>query len=121
MELAKFENGMECHVAVIKDVITRNGIYVQHEKGYSYSVGMLARGFPEVFIRHQNDWSSLDIENKVSRLVACRSLPDLQAKLKSLGFTARVITEIEKRRYFFSARLYFKCWDFNAICLKPEQ
>ena len=38
MELKIFENGIQSHNQVIHRALLKNGLYVMHEKGYSYRV-----------------------------------------------------------------------------------
>ena len=37
MELNIFENGIQSHNQVIHRALLKNGLYVMHEKGYSYT------------------------------------------------------------------------------------
>ena len=50
MELSKFENGIVMHNKMIKHAIELDDLYVTHEDGYSYTVGMQEIGAPELVL-----------------------------------------------------------------------
>ncbi len=54
MELKIFENGIQSHNQVIHRALLKNGLYVMHEKGYSYTVGMKNIGSPDLILFGQS-------------------------------------------------------------------
>jgi hypothetical protein len=118
MQLAKFENGIESHTNVIARTISEKGVYVQHEGGYSYTVGLNEASLPEIVIKNDQSLSKSKIEDLVLGLRRCVSLTELNEALNSLGLECKSLSELDKRRCFYSARLYYETWEFFAVGLK---
>lgn len=118
MQLAKFENGIESHTTAMERTISESGVYVQHESGYSYTVGLNEASLPELVIKNDQSLSKSKIEELVLGLRRCVSLTELNEALNSLGLEYKSLSELDKRRCFYSARLYYGTWEFFAVGLK---
>lgn len=115
MQLAKFENGIECHTNKIAKSINDKGFYVQHEGSYSYTVGLNVESLPEIVIKNNQGFSKSKIEEVVKVLSRCTSLAEMHLELRSVDLECAPIKELEKRRCFYSARLYYGNWEFYAV------
>lgn len=124
MELGVFENGIEAHNNKIARSIQSDGVYVSHEQGYSYTVGMKSLDAPEVILLGQSKDMAEEIfitlHQAVARGVAAlKPGKQLEGLLNSPG-RLESVSEFEKMSYFYAARTFFGTWDFDSLVLNIE-
>ena len=124
MELSTFINGIQGHNQVIHHALLSSGLYVMHEKDYSYTVGMKNIGVPDLIMFGQEPEVSEEIFqvlfqavklglSSLSQSSDIGQILDPQPRLE-------VFSRMDKRRYFFAARTYYGSWDFEAIKVAME-
>lgn len=118
MQLAKFENGIENHGAKISQSIYEAGLFVQHEGAYSYTVGMNEHNLPEMVIKNDQGLKQSEIYEIFQALRRCSKRTELKKELISLGLKCTALSELDKRRCFYSARIHYGNWDFYSAGLK---
>lgn len=118
MQLAQFENGIEKHTQNIADMISENQFYIQSEGGYHYTVGLNKLSLPEIIMKRNQGLSHSGFEELIFVLRECRSMREFLKALKAFDLNSYPLQELEKRRLFYSARLFYGDWDFHAVCLK---
>ena len=119
MELSKFENGIKKHNNTIKHVISVDDLYVMHENGYSYTVGMRDIGAPELVIYGQRK-SVAEEMFKIIYIAAAQEFgePELESIVKIVFYPAPSLVELperEKKALFYAARTYYDDWIFSAL------
>lgn len=119
MELSIFENGIERHNTEIRQAVQKDGLYVMHEKGYSYSVGMKHVGAPDFILFDQPH----DVAEEMFQVL----FQAIQLGLVDLNefnpiqdiFEPKpsviTVSEMEKRQYFYAARTYYGDWNFPVL------
>ncbi|MFV9615370.1 MAG: DUF4262 domain-containing protein [Gammaproteobacteria bacterium] len=119
MELSQFHNGIAMHNEVIRQAIKNDALYVMHEDGYSYTVGMRDIGAPELIIYGQRDAVATEMF-KIIYTAAAQKFDDLDMNrmVKTVFNPApelSVVSEREKKTIFFAVRTYYDDWVFTAI------
>lgn len=119
MELSQFYNGIAMHNDVIRQVINNDSLYVKHEDGYSYTVGMRDIGAPELVIEGQRPSVATEMF-KIIYIVAAQAygIQDLNTVVKNVFDPAPTLTalpEKEKKALFYAARTYYEDWIFSAL------
>lgn len=119
MELKIFENGVQSHNQVIHRALLKNGLYVMHEKGYSYTVGMKNIGSPDLILFGQSSEIADEMFQVIFQAVQMGLLVLDQVKSIDHIFEPQPqlkhFSDMEKRRHFFAARTYYGSWDFNVL------
>ena len=118
MHLDKFDNGIERQVSRVKANIDVQGIHIQHEGEYSYSVGMNEVSLPEVIVYKGNVVSDKEVEQIFLSVHQSVSIKTMSGKLNNLTIECKMLNEMDKRHRFYSARLYYGHWDFSAMLLE---
>lgn len=121
MELSQFYNGIAMHNDVIRQVINNDSLYVKHEDGYSYTVGMRDIGAPELVIEGQRPSVATEMF-KIIYIAAAQAygIQDLNTVVKNVFDPAPTLTalpEREKKALFYAARTYYEDWIFSALKL----
>lgn len=121
MELSHFTNGIAMHNDVIRQVIKNDSLYVKHENGYSYTVGMRDIGAPELVIEGQRPSVATEMF-KIIYIAAAQAygIQDLNTVVKNVFDPAPTLTalpEREKKALFYAARTYYEDWIFSALKL----
>jgi hypothetical protein len=119
MELSQFYNGIAMHNDIIRQVINNDSLYVKHEDGYSYTVGMRDIGAPELVIEGQRPSVATEIF-KIIYIAAAQAYgeEDLNTVVKNVFDPAPTLTalpEREKKALFYAARTYYDDWIFSAL------
>ncbi|PCJ88231.1 MAG: hypothetical protein COA54_02900 [Thiotrichaceae bacterium] len=119
MELSQFYNGIAMHNDVIRQVINNDSLYVKHEDGYSYTVGMRNIGAPELVIYGQRKIVA-DEMFKIIYIAAAQAYgeQDLNTVVKNVFDPAPSLTalpEREKKALFYAARTYYDDWTFSVF------
>jgi len=119
MELSHFYNGIAMHNDVIRQTINNDSLYVKHEDGYSYTVGMRDIGAPELMIEGQRPSVATEMF-KIIYIAAAQaySEQDLNTVIKNVFDPAPTLTalpEREKKALFYAARTYYDDWIFSAL------
>ena len=118
MELSKFENGIVIHNKIIKHAIELDDLYVMHEDGYSYTVGMQEICVPELVL-YGHRKSVAEEMFKIIYSAASREFgePDVDAIVKKVFDPAPEVVELskcEKMALFYAARTFYESWSFDA-------
>ena len=121
MELSQFYNGIAMHNDVIRQVINNDSLYVKHEDGYSYTVGMRDIGAPELVIEGQRPSVATEMF-KIIYIAAAQAdgIQDLNTLVKNVfdpALTLTALPEREKKALFYAARTYYEDWIFSALKL----
>ena len=121
MALDDFENGIEIHNRQIQAAIAASGMYVNHESGYSYTVGLNRVGAPEVFVCDQSRDSADEIlltiyQAVVRGMLVLKPGVDVNSLITGPAFLEAVTPKV-KRSIFYAARTYFGSWSFSALFL----
>lgn len=124
MELSTFINGIHSHNQVIHHALLTGGLYVMHEKKYSYTVGMKNIGAPDLIMFGQASDVSEEIflvlfQAAKLGLVCLEQSNDISQILDPQP-RLEVFSQMEKRRHLFAARTYYGSWDFEAIKVAME-
>jgi len=121
MELSHFTNGIAMHNEVIRQVINNDALYIKHEDGYSYTVGMRDIGAPELVINGQRRSVATEMF-KIIYSAAAQTFgePAMHMIVKTVfdpapGLVA--LPESEKRSIFYAVRTYYEDWSFSAVRL----
>ena len=119
MELSQFENGIAMHNEVIRQAIKNDALYVMHEQGYSYTVGMRDIGAPELVIYGQRNVLATEMFKIIYSSAAHTSNEvDMNRMVRNVfdpppGLVA--LPEREKRTVFYATRTYYDDWIFSAL------
>ena len=121
MELSQLYNGIAMHNDVIRQVIKNDSLYVKHEDGYSYTVGMRDIGAPELVIEGQRPSVATEMFKIIYTAAAqAYGIQDLNTVVKNVFDPAPTLTalpEREKKALFYAARTYYEDWIFSALKL----
>ncbi len=118
MELSKFENGIVMHNKMIKHAIELDDLYVTHEDGYSYTVGMQEIGAPELVLYGHRKAVAEEIFKIIYSAAAhefCE--PDVGTIVNNVFDPAPGLEELsksEKMALFYAARTFYESWSFDA-------
>lgn len=120
MELSKFDNGIALHNNAIRHVIEKDELYIMHEDGYSYTVGMRYIGSSELIIYGQHK----SVAEEMFKIIyaAARDL-DLNTVIKNVFEPApglSNISEKEKKGLFYAARTHYGDWSFSAVKISMQ-
>ena len=125
MELSHFTNGIAMHNAVIRQVLNNEALYVKHEDGYSYTVGMRDIGAPELVIYGQRNGVSTEmfkiIYNAAAQSFGAPAMPMIVKTVFDPAPGLVVLPESEKMAVFYAARTYYEDWSFSAARLILNQ
>ena len=118
MELSNFDNGILMHNNIIKRTIESDDLYVMHEDGYSYTVGMREIGAPELVLYGQRKTIAEEIF-KIIYSAAARKYgePDVGVIVKKVFEPAPGVVKLsknEKMVLFYAARTFYESWSFYA-------
>lgn len=119
MELSVFENGINSHNLTIKQTLEDQGVYVKHENGYSYTVGMKYIECPDLILYGENP----DVAEEMFQVILqAIKLGLIKLKIgENIGSvldpqpTLSGITETDKKDHFYAARTYYGDWCFEVI------
>lgn len=119
MELSVFENGIQSHNDKIHQALQKEGLYVMHEKGYSYTVGMQNIGFPDLILYGQSQDVTEEMFQVLFQAVQLGLVDLEQPSLIDNMFEPKpklsAVDDIEKRQHFYAARTYYGNWEFAAL------
>lgn len=121
MQLNQFQNGIECHVNKVQNNIRQRGLHVQHEGSYSYTVGMNDSELPDIIVHKGHGLSDGLIENIFLSILDSCTKETFVEKLSEMNVVFNNLDELEKRRSFYAARLYYGHWNFDAISLEVRK
>lgn len=120
MKIGLFENGMYVFKKKISDSIKQDGVYVQVEEGYTYTVGMMHHGLPEIVCNLGREECfelvlvlTKAVELRISEIQIGKNIPNI---LYPEPFMME-ISESEKRLIFHGCRSYYSDWNFQAAKL----
>lgn len=120
MNVGSFENGINKYRNRISEKIKANGVYIQIEDGYTYSVGMNKYGLPE-FVCGLNYEECLEL---MLIIIKAKELEFSDIKvgkhIKNIIHPEPFVMEIsesEKRDIFHGGRSYYSTWNFKAAKL----
>lgn len=121
MELGVFDNGIIGHNKKISQVINNEGVYVMHEKGYSYTVGMHNIGSNDLIMFCENRDEPDELFQLIYQAVI-HGYVDLNneralARILSPTPLLTFLTDNEKEQYLYAARTYYGNWSFKALKL----
>ena len=118
MELSIFENGVDLHNSKIQNAVQKDGLYVMHEKDYSYTVGMKALGAPELILFNQSREVAEEMFQVLFQavqlgLVDLKQSGSIEHIFEPMP-TIESVGEMNKRNHFYAARTYYGDWEFMA-------
>ena len=118
MELSIFENGVVLHNIKIQHAVQKNGLYVMHEKDYSYTVGMKGLGAPELILSNQSREVAEEMFQVLFQavqlgLVDLKQSGSIEHIFEPMP-TIESVGEMNTRNHFYAARTYYGDWEFMA-------
>jgi hypothetical protein len=114
-----FEDGIAKLNGEIAKAIADTGVYVKHERGYSYTVGMAKIRSPELIIFGESAEVAEEVFYVIYQAVELGLVVvEDNTRLDQIFKPAPVMTRFPdsaKVQYFYAARAYFESWDFPAF------
>lgn len=124
-ELGHFEDGIRAHRGFMQSMLRSNGVHIQHEECYSYTVGLRDIGSPDLIIfgedREVAEELFLVIYQAVQMKLVCIKTSQSLRGIFTPEPLLLDVSEVEKRRHFFAARAYYGDWDFDSRKVSTEQ
>ena len=119
MKLRVFDNGIQSHNNKIQQSLKTDGIYIMHEEGYSYTVGFLKVGSPDLILYDQTQGVAEEIFQLLFQAVQLGLIQLRQDMMIEHVLEPQprliAVTELDKKQHFYAARTYYGDWNFSVL------